>query len=302
MIKTITITNYLGESVKVKLGETEPTHGLFITEIDGLGPVKADINTSTVAVSDGTVFNSARANERNIVMKIRFMFAQTIEDSRQLTYKYFPLKHLVKVRVETDNRTSEATGYVESNEPEIFSEKESTKISILCPDPNFYSLRNDRTVFSGVYPKFEFPFENNSLTEKLIEMGSIQNKTYETVTYTGDGEVGVTIKIHALGSVGTFTIYNINTRESMKISADKISQLTGSSIVKGDDIIISTVKGDKYITLLRDGVLTNILNALERGTDWFQLAKGENIFAFVAESGTTNLQFAIENRVAYEGI
>lgn len=37
----------------------------------------------------------------------------------------------------------------------------------------------------------------------------------------------------------------------MRIDTDKLEKLTGSGMVAGDEIIISTIKGDKSITLLR---------------------------------------------------
>lgn len=51
-----------------------------------------------------------------------------------------------------------------------------------------------------------------------------------------------------------------------------------------------------------NGKTTNILNCLDKNADWFQLAKGDNIFAYTAEYGSTNLQFKIENRIVYEGV
>ena len=54
--------------------------------------------------------------------------------------------------------------------------------------------------------------------------------------------------------------------------------------------------------LLRNGLYTNILNCLDRDSDWFQLSKGDNLFAFVAEEGTSNLQFRIQNKIVYEGV
>ena len=38
MIKSVTITNYLGESVKITLAEDDPEHGMIISSITGLGP------------------------------------------------------------------------------------------------------------------------------------------------------------------------------------------------------------------------------------------------------------------------
>src|SRR5690606_21799099 len=148
-------------------------------------------------------------------------------------------------------------------------------------DPHFYSAGpdgNNTTVFYGVESVFEFPFSNESLTDPLIVFGNIQLKTENVITYKGDTEIGVTIHIHAIGEVENITIYNTGTREIMRIDTVKLEALTGSGIVAGDDIVIKTQKGDKSITLIREGQYINILNCLGKETDWFTLAKGDNIF------------------------
>lgn len=302
MIKSVSVTNYLGSKMTMIL--TDPvSSGFAITEIEGLGPAKADIHTTDVATNDGSIYNSARVNNRNIVLSFRFVDERlTAEEIRLKSYKFFPIKSKVTLTVETDNRIALIDGYVESNEPKIFSQYEETQISIICTNPYFQSYRSNVTVFSGMEPKFEFPFENNSLEEKLMELGTIENRTARSVYYDGDAEVGVVITIHALGTVENITIYNLDTRESMSIDTDKIEAMTGSGIVARDDIIISTVKGQKRITLLRDGIETNILNCLNKDADWFQLAKGDNMFTYVAEYGNANLQFKVTNQILYEGI
>lgn len=302
MIKSVTITNYLGESVKIKLADGDPEHGLIITNVEGLGPPKANISKTDLATMDGSMFNSARVESRNIIIHMRFEFAPTIEDSRQRTYKYFPIKKPLEFLVETDKRIVKTIGYVESNDPDIFSNIESNSISLVCDDPYFYSTSINTTIFFGVEPLFEFEFSNESLEENLIEFGSIENETEKTIYYDGDSEVGVTINIHAVGEAGNITIYNTGTREIMKIDAAKIAALTGQGITVGDDIIITTVRGNKKIGLLRDGRYINILNALDKGSDWFQLAKGDNVFAYSADRGSENLQFMIENQTIYEGV
>ena len=133
-------------------------------------------------------------------------------------------------------------------------------------------------------------------------MGRIQNQTEKTIVYSGDAEIGVTITIHAIGEARNITIYNTGTREIMRIDTDKLKAFTGSGIIPGDEIVICTVKGQKSITLLRNGKTTNILNCLDKNADWFQLAKGDNIFAYTVEEGRANLQFRIENRIVYEGV
>lgn len=301
MIKSVTVTNYLDESLTLELTRPEKS-GIIIKEITGLGPPKANINVTEVTTSDGALFNSARANSRNIVMTLAFLTNPTIEDVRHLTYKYFPLKKKLKLTVDTDKRHCVIYGYVESNEPNIFTKQETAQISIVCPDPFFYSEEIHTTIFYGVLPMFEFPFSNESLTEKLIIFGELQNNIEQTILYEGDSEIGVVIHINFLGMVTDITIANSRTREVMKIITSRIASYTGQALGLGDEIIISTVKGDKYIHLIRDGQEINILNCLDKDADWFQLAKGDNIFAYDADEGISNIQFRIENKIMYEGI
>lgn len=307
MIYSIVVTNYLGDRIKLELGKPDVS-GFLIKSITGLGPAKANVNTTEVSTNDGSLFNSARLSQRNIVLDMVFIntvYGESIEDLRQKSYKYFPLKKSVELTIETDNRYVKTTGYVESNEPNIFSSQEGTQISIICPDPYFYSAGEDGnnvTNFYSIDPMFEFPFSNESLDEPLLVFGEIQIKTEGVITYHGDSEIGVMIYIHAIGPATNINIYNTETREVMRINTEKISSLTGKGIVVSDDIVINTAKGEKSITLIREGVSYNILNCLDKNTDWFTLAKGDNIFAFTADSGVTNLQFRVENKVIYEGV
>ena len=88
----------------------------------------------------------------------------------------------------------------------------------------------------------------------------------------------------------------------MRVDTDKLTALTGAGLGAGDTIIISTIKGAKSIYLLRLGVYINVLNCLDRNSDWFQLSKGDNVFAYEVETGASNLEFRIENQTLYEGV
>ena len=301
MIKSITVTNHLNESIKLELGFPERS-GFLIQEISGLGPVKADINVSELSSVDGSIYNSARLPSRNIVFKLVLLESPTIEDTRQKSYKYFPIKKRVRLLIETTNRTAEIFGYVESNEPIIFSKQETTQISIVCPNPYFYSKGKQITTFTGFEKVFSFPFSNESLSDKLLIIGNILKNQIQTVLYEGDSEIGFNIEIHAIGTAKNVMIYNTNTLENMKIDTDKLIALTGQPIIMGDSIFISTIKGDKSIQLLREGVYYNIINCLDRDATWMFLRKGDNVFAFDAEEGGANLYFRIINQVIYQGI
>lgn len=302
MIKSIIATNYLNESIEFELFNPEKS-GFYIRDIIGIGSPEANINMTEVSTNDGAIFTSARATSRNIVLTLGFLEKNTIEDVRHLSYKYFPVKRPVKITVVSDTRVGEIIGYVEKNDPIIFSERQTTQISILCPDPFFYSQDKTITLFRGVIPIFEFPFSNESLTEKLLVMGDIWPEAMRSVYYDGDAEVGVVISILAKGPVTSdIIIFDVETEQQMIISSERLIDLTGSSIVEGDRIVISTVRGNKYILLIREGITTNILNALNRNAFWFELKKGDNIFAYTTEFGLANLDFQIENRTIYAGV
>lgn len=302
MIKTVTVINYLREAVKIKLSDMSPSHGLIITDMSGLGPPKGNINTTTISSGDGSIYNSARLDNRNITIKLLFVDAPSIEAARQNTYRYFPVKKPITLKIDTDNRSVYTVGYVESNEPTIFSDKESCQISIICPDSHFYSNALNETVFYEIEPDFEFPFSNESLSENLLNFGNIMINKARNIYYDGDDEIGIVIKIHALGDISDITIWNTKTKEKMKIYADKLKTITGSALKNGDDIIINTEDGYKSVKLLREGKYTNIINCIDRFSDWFKLSKGSNTMAFEADAGNNNIVFKIENKISYEGI
>lgn len=307
MIKSVTIINHLiNDSVKIALSDGNPSHGLIINKINGLGPATAAINTTNLVTDDGSIYNSSRLEERNIVFSILLDDSySSIEKVRHFLYRIFPPKQEVEIIFETDVRSLKTIGRVESNEADIFTNNELASISILCPDPYFYRAGDNEiqsTTLYGVVPMFEFPFSNESLTERKIIFGEIEDKKESIIVYDGDNEIGVTINIHATGPVGDLLIYNERTREIMRIHEDLLGEITGSGIIAGDDIILTTERRKKSAKLLRNGEYTNILNALDRGTNWIRLLKGENLLAYTASYGSEKVKIQIDNRTSFVGV
>lgn len=314
MIKMLRVTNDNGDSLDIELSKPALS-GFVISSISGLGPVKADINTTEIISDNGSLYNSSRIPSRNIVINTLFMSDASIEDIRLKSYKYFPVNKKIKLEIITDNMDVEIEGYVESNEPNIFSKKEGSTISILCPDPFFYSAGLNgvqTTIFSGIRAMFEFPFNNESTTENLLMMSELVNNEREIITYEGDYDVGFTMSINISGIVGDITIVNVNTREQFKIYPYIANRGTGiiadreRYFIDKDEIIVTTVKGHKSARLIRGGIEYNILNAIDKKSDWFYLTKGDNIFGYTAILTSlltgSNALFTITNRKRYAGI
>lgn len=306
MLKSITVINHRDEQLFLELSNPYDT-GLIVKDITGIGPVKANINTTELAISDGSIFNSARATSRNIVFSFQLVEdkeTNLVETVRQRTYKYFPLKKMLTLIFKTDHRTAAIQGYVESNEPDIFQQDETIQVSIVCPSPYFYTP-DSTLVLNGVDSLFSFPFSNESLEEDLICMGNIVSAVGTEYIYDGDVDSGIVMKMKCNGNVSNVTIYNMETKEYMTIDTSVIRSITGGSqdnLIAGDEVTLSTISGDRYIYLLRDGTEYNILPAIPKITDWITVQSGSNVFGYLAETGTSYISIEIYTNILYEGV
>ena len=287
MIKWIKVRNPYNEELTVTLTEAEPSHGLIVKEITGLG-AHASLSFTDYVILDGSVNTNRRVEKRTIGLDFLLAFAPDIESSRRNVYRYFPIKGSIRLWIGTDYRTSYIDGIVESIEPGIFSENEEVNVSVVCEDPYF---RSDHPVtdfdldenFNGNNgKKFEFPFINNSLTEKQLEFSDesgqrtspysqssapYSTKVYE-LYYQGDIDTGATFKIYFDGThiselidlmredffdwikVGVI-IDNVSTGEQMIINLTDLCKkcLDQKYFIAGDHMIeVCTSKNKKTLT------------------------------------------------------
>lgn len=117
---------------------THDTKNYAIVHVDGLTPPKSLINTSVGGGMDGTFYNSARVDQRNIVLTV--VFNGDIEGNRQRLYKMFPQKSPCIIYFSNANRNVKITGYVEAMEADLFVQREQMQISLICPRPFWESL------------------------------------------------------------------------------------------------------------------------------------------------------------------
>lgn len=287
MIKSVTVYQKQDKSDAFTMVLKEPTNvtesdGLVIDKIDGLGPVKADINTTEMVV-DGDLFNTARIGKRNIVIDLIFYSesGNGIEDVRQETYRLFPMKRLVYFEIETDNRTLRTKGYVEENDPEIFSNTSKTQISLICPDPKMYELVDQST-----------ELDINDETEIEYE-GEVEVGGYLTLTIGS----AVTAPVH--DGVPAFTISFANPDGEAQ-SIDIFTPNDGFEA--GDVITICTISGQKSVTWTDTADADyNVLNLINQNPDWFKLKPGINSVR-VTDSNSALTSATFDNNICYEGV
>ena len=296
MIRKVTVERIDGKrSVLTLPFNQSQVYRYILKKISGLGPVKAELNTSKIATKDGIIYNSQRIDSRNLVFDIllRKEKDSSIESSRQSLYGYFPRNVILKFTFYTDNTTVYCTGYVESNEPTMFDETSTQSISVICPNPYFYDIASNTISLNGILKSFEFPFENK-LSEQTIEFGTIVKNSTGNIYYTGSQAIGVEIIISFSGDVSGLQIYNANTREKMEFN--------NYMFRNKQELHINSQRGEKSIMLFDGGNGTDLLNYLTNDSEFIHLENGDNVFAYKAASGSEHVSMTINNKVIYEGI
>lgn len=240
------------------VGVPSSSSPFFVSNVDGLGPVRASITTSPYAISDGTIFQHASVPFRNIVMDVEIKpnssMGTDVAEHRETLYEYLPPKrelNLVLVRNNFTNGNSDVLkikAYVEAVEPSIFSNDPKVQISLICPDPHFAGY-----------------------TPVII-----------------NGKLGELLDVSSFGSASSGFLFDITlTKALSKLTIDpgfgEPLAYTESMLV-GDRIRISTVMGDKYVRRTRAGVTTNELEKITQGSMGMGLDK--RVRKFYVNKGT----------------
>jgi hypothetical protein len=315
MIHSIKVTNRNNESLTLSLTRPDLS-GLNVISIEGLGPGKSNINIRESTASSGGVFNSAKTPPKNIVLTLGLRRNSTIEETRRITYRYFPMETQVRLDITTDAGTFYIYGYIESNEATIFSSDQRTVISILCPDPAF--LTEDGTVGDPSFDLislFSFPAGGHAFTS---EGESLSERIYTTelvIPFPGSISVGPRLKIAVFGgsvSNPTIRFYNPNTGLGVEYLRFDFTD-TLPELEDGDHLDIICEKQNKSITRYVSNTDNNIgpsaaqtnvnyIGALTPDSSWPMLSPGDNLFSYEAETGGGYIRFSYEYTLKYSGI
>lgn len=280
---TLIVENEQGEQLELTHNENYD-----VVEVIGLNPPTAAINTAIVAGYDGSRFNSSRVGQRNIVITLNIR--PHIETNRLALYKYFRVKRYIKIYYKNGRRDVYIEGYVESFENNIFTMLQQPQISIICPNPFWKSVKETYVDFSNLSALFEFPF---SISSSGIEFSRI-NKVTTAYINAGDVAIGAIIKFYANSNqVLNPIFYNRTNSQYFGLNFD---------MYEGDIITINTLQGEKSVTLLRNGQMTNILSKRQSGSSWITFDPGVNEISYSADVGQTALNVTVSAVQKHEGV
>ena len=263
---TLKIQNTQGE-----IWELTHNSNYHIKGVQGLTPPPTIVNTATAGTIDGTFFNSARVQQRNLV--ITLVPNGDIEANRQLLYRMFPRKTKCTVYFKNKYRDVKIEGYVEALESDIFTMREEVQISIICPRPFFQDLYTIYKELSNIVALFEFPF---SISEP-IPFSEILETPQLKINNVGDVVCGTKIDVYAYGTIEGLKIINTTTSEFFELSY---------TFQSDDHIIINTNSGQMSVSVIRSGTTTNLLNNITQGSKWLKIMPGLNVFTYTLSTGT----------------
>ena len=279
----VTVENTYGD--KLNLSNNED---YYLINVTGLTPPAATINTGAYATKDGGRFTGSRFDNRNIVLYIKPR--RNVEKTRINLYTYIRSKHYIKLYLKNGTRDVWIDGYVESVDGDLFTQSQQIQVSIICTDPYFKAMEEKIFYFSNIKSLFEFPFV---IDENGVEISSVSSFAELNVQNTSDEETGVILEFHASDLALEPTVYNARTNEKFTLNHE---------FQKGDLVRLNTRTNEKKLTLIRDGVETNILNQMDRGSKWFNLLVGDNVFTYTALYGIENLQLKLILQPIYGGM
>ena len=164
-------------------------------------------------------------------------------------------------------------------------------VQFVCPNPfwmDLYSKKEEVALWQG---DFEFMLE---IPEEGIEMGHRVSNLICNVYNAGDVECGMKIQFRALATVRNPSLFNINSREFIKIN---------QILEAGDVLEVTTEFTNKRIELVRsNGSRENVFNWIDLDSEFLQLTVGDNLFRYDAESGIDNLEVSIYYTPLYLGV
>ncbi len=251
MIESIAVQTAAGAILSLPLVDID--HGYLVLDVEGLDPVRAVMVTSSFATLDGTQFQSARREERNIRLRVGiepdYEADETVRSLRNQLYTYLMPKSEVTLSfVMEDGDTYKIVGRVESHESPLFTKDPESVISLMCFDPDF-----------------------REPTPDLIPgLGTVSDTTEVEIEYEGTVETGIVLTMSVDRALSEFTIYH-RAPDGKIVSFDFAEDL-----VAGDILTVSTVVGDKYVTLTRGSTVSSLLNGMSPQSSWIELENGTN--------------------------
>lgn len=255
----------------LSLSLEDPSNGYVVEEIEGLGPVKANLVSTDFAGKAGAQYHSNSRGTRNLVLTLGFdpdwTAGDTVQSLRKRLYSSLTTGRAVQMTILRDDGLEVTiAGRVETCEPTIFAQEPAVVVSIVCFDPDF--IDPDPILINGA---------------------TTANNASLNFVYAGTSETGGVFKLFVDRPMTEFTIYHQGPDGGLRMMPFQ------AALLAGDVLTISTVSGSKFARLTRGGVDSSILFGVSPQASWIELDEGTNSLRVYAEGAPVPYTFQYMN-------
>lgn len=251
--------NYALYEGGIDWGSVNTTHNTFqYPEQIGTHIASTTLGTRDVSINGYILVGQGSESELEERKKILSALVNPFDDVRLVTGKY-------SLTGKPSKNVTFSNTYKENNEVLC-----KFLINVYCNDPLFET--NDSigvSITDDVMPMFRFPL--------VIPMGGMvfgirKKALFTDIPNNGVVDVGGIFTFTAIGTVNYPSIFNVATRETMRIN---------KVMVAGESIVINTNKGSRSIIGTTEGVDKDYLMYWDFDTnDWLQIHAGANVLGF----------------------
>lgn len=255
-----------------------------VTDIDGMTQADVGISSTVISDMDGDIVNSATVNPRTVTITLRIKQGVNPEICKRYVTQFVKMKQKGSLYMEYKERTAVLTGIIDSFDMPRFTNAVAIQFSLYCSQPLWEDAQVLVAMISEVVSMHHWEIVPKDDAD--IVMGEIMDTKMQTIVNNGDVPVGMRMTIVALGNVSNPMIYREESSEFFGVS------VTMSDL---DELIISTIKGEKTVTLNGENVIDKVME----GSTWLQLEVGENEFVISDDYDAEYMQFSLTARELY---
>lgn len=267
------------------------TSDLFVlTNVDGMTAAAVSLASSVISGTDGDIVNSVQANPRGIVLDLRIKSGVDVEEAKREVLRIVKIKQYGTLEWTQNNRTVAISGVVEGIDMPRWNEGVTMQITLHCAQPFWEDID---FVVRQISEAIDLHYFTDGETDMLyfeedgIPLGEYDTIRTKTFHNNGDVAVGLEISIVALDTVTDPIIYD---------ESGNFFGLVGMTMHAGDNVVITTHKGNKTVRL-NDAM---IYGHIKPQSTWLQLAAGDNQFTINSDDeSVTNMTFSLIYKQRY---
>lgn len=262
-----------------------------VLDFEGFDPPAASLFTAKSPNRKGSKKKGSTLNERFLILPIKIL--GDIEVNRNNLYNWTDPESELKIYFENGVKSVYCEGTVTDCPVPMCTDNEVMTVAITCTDPFLKDLQAISTEISNLLKQFTFPFAINA---DGIPLSTIRENNNTNIINAG-AETGVIIRVRAKGEVSNISVFNAN---------DSTQRFDINMTLQENEIVeIDTENSPRTVKLIKpDGTVTNILKYIGHNPTWFQLKKGNNLFAFATNptSGMNNVEISFGYTTKYLGV